>query len=178
MGDNITKKKLKILGTVIAILLCFPVHFIYGMFPNFITSIFFPVNESIWEHMKIFFTCIMISSVIQKIIMFKTNNDITNICFSNFIGAILSIPIFLLMFLPIYYFIGENFIVTIFLMIITIIIVEIISYKLMLKKDFKMENKTILFVIFVYVIFGLLTYFPPQYDLFIDSQRCFSLNNS
>lgn len=178
MGDIITKKKLKILGTIIAFLLCFPVHFIYDKFPNFITSIFFPINESIWEHMKIFFTCIMISSVIQKIVMFKLKEDLTNICFSNFIAAILSIPIFLLMFLPIYYFIGENFILTIFLMLITIIIVEIISYKIILMNDFKMENKTILLVIFVYIIFGVLTYCPLDCDLFVDTERCFYINNS
>lgn len=120
----------------------------------------------------------MMSSVIQKIIMFKLKKDITNICFSNFIAAILSMPIFLLMFLPIYYFIGENFILTIFLMLLTIIIVEIIAYKIMIKDDFKMENKTILFVIFVYVIFGILTYYPFDCDLFIDSERCFYINNS
>lgn len=163
-----SKKKLKIIGTLIAFLLCFPFHYVYKIFPTFLTSIFFPVNESIWEHMKILFTSIMVSSATQKIIMCLRKEDVTNICFSNFIGALSSIPIFLVMFLPIYYNFGENLIITISLMLISIIIAELISYSIMKKRDFKMENKVIILVIIVYIIFIILTYYPLKNDLFID----------
>lgn len=162
------KKKLKILGVVIAFVLCFPLHFLYDLMPNFITSIFLPVNESIAEHMKILFGSIMISSVIQKIIVIKKELNIKNICISNFTGAVLSIPIFLLIFVPIYKAIGENMPITIFLMFITIVISQIISYIIINSKNLKLENVTIFLVIIVYIIFGLLTYFPPENDLFMD----------
>lgn len=167
-----SKKKLKIIGTIIAFFLCFPFHYIYDIFPNLFTSIFFPVNESIWEHMKILFTSIMVSSVIQKLIMYFKKEDMTNICFSNFIAAISSIPIFLIIFLPIYYTFGENFPVTIFIMLISIIISQLIAYKILIKEDFKMENKTILLVILVYIIFTILTYKPLNIDIFVDSTQC------
>lgn len=162
------KKKLKILGVILAFILCFPLHFLYDLMPNFITSIFLPVNESIWEHMKILFGSIMISSVIQKIIVIKKDLDIKNICISNFTGAVLSIPIFLLIFVPIYNTIGENMPITIFLMFIVIAISQIISYIIINSKNLKLENVTIFLVIVVYIIFGLLTYFPPENDLFMD----------
>ena len=162
------KKKLKILGVVIAFVLCFPLHFLYDLMPNFITSIFLPVNESIAEHMKILFGSIMISSVIQKIIVIKKDFNIKNICISNFTGAVLSIPIFLLIFVPIYNTIGENMPITIFLMFITIVISQIISYIIINSKNLGLENVTIYLVIIVYIIFGLLTYFPPENDLFMD----------
>ena len=162
------KKKLKILGVLLAFILCFPLHFLYDLMPNFITSIFLPVNESIWEHMKILFGSIMISSVIQKIIVIKKDLDIKNICISNFTGAVLSIPIFLLIFVPIYNTIGENMPITIFLMFIVIAISQIISYIIINSKNLKLENVTIFLVIVVYIIFGLLTYFPPENDLFMD----------
>ena len=54
-------KKLKIIGIVLAFLLAFPLHFLYDTFPSFITSIITPVNESIWEHMKIIFGSILFS---------------------------------------------------------------------------------------------------------------------
>lgn len=162
------KKKLKILGVIIAFVLCFPLHFLYDLMPSFITSIFLPVNESIWEHMKMFFGSIMISSVIQKIIVIKKELNIKNICISNFTGAVLSIPIFLLIFVPIYNTIGENMPITIFLMFITIVISQIISYIIINSKNLKLENVTIFLVIIVYIIFGLLTYFPPENDLFMD----------
>ena len=151
------KKKLKILGIMLAFGICFPLHFLYDKFPSFITSIFAPVNESILEHMKILFGSIILSGVIQKVIILIKKEKINNICFSNFVAAISSIPIFLVMFLPIYSIIGENIIITIFIMLLTIIIAEFISYIIMNKKDFKLEKITIIFVIFVYVIFMLLT---------------------
>ena len=161
-------KKLKILGLFIAFVLCFPLHSLYDMFPNFISSIFLPVNESIWEHMKILFGSIMISSVIQKIIVIFKKLDYKNICFSNFLGAVASIPIFLVIFLPVYALIGENMIVTIIIMFIALAISEYIAYRAMLMDDFNLEKFTILFVLGVYVIFGLLTYFPLEFELFRD----------
>lgn len=162
------KKFLKILGVIIAFLLCFPLHFLYDKIPCFLTSIIAPVNESIFEHMKILFSSIILSGIIQKIIVIIRKEKINNICFSNFIGAISSIPIFLIMFSPIYISIGENLIITIILMLITIIISEIISYKIINKKDLKFENKTIFFVLIIYILFGIFTYFPLKNDFFKD----------
>ena len=130
---NLTKSK--VISTITIFALCFLFHFGYSFLPNGITAIFFPVNESIWEHMKILFGSIMFSSICQKLIMYFYKEDLTNICFSNFVGAILSIPIFLIMFLPMYYTIGENFPLTIFFMFLTIVICEIISYFIILYKE-------------------------------------------
>jgi len=163
-----SKKKLKILGVVLAFLLCFPLHFLYEKFPSFITSIFAPVNESIWEHMKILFGSILLSGVIQKIIAIKKKQNYNNICFSNFIGAISSILIFLIIFLPIYNIIGENFFITILIMLITIILSEIISYLVMNKDNLHLENVTIVLVIIVYIIFTILSYNPINAGIFID----------
>lgn len=165
------KKILKIISTIVAFGLCFPIHFLYDKFPNIITSIIAPVNESIWEHMKILFTSIIFTGILQKIYISKINkNNYNNICFSNFIGAILSIPIFLIMFLPTYNIIGENFIITIIIMLISIIISEYISYIIMNKEDLKLEKSTIFFVIITYTVFTLLTYFPPDKSIFVDSR--------
>lgn len=153
------KKKLKIIGGIIAFLLCFPLHFLYDVFPNFLTNILAPVNESIFEHMKILFGSIIFSGVIQKLIVKIKKVKINNVCFSNFIAALSSIPIFLIMFLPIYFILGETLIITIIIMLLAIIIAEIISYKIMNKRDYKLENVTIIWVILVYIIFLVLGYY-------------------
>lgn len=163
-----TKIKLKILCVVIAFLLCFPLHFIYEKMPNILISIIAPVNESIFEHMKMLFTSIILAGVIQKIIVKVKKLDINNVCFSNFVAATLSIPIFLSMFIPIYLYLGENLPITIFIMLLAIIMSEYISYLIMNMKDLKMENITIIFTIIVYLIFGVLTYNPPINELFRD----------
>ena len=161
-------KNLKILGVVLAFLLSFVFHFVYDLFPNFLTSIFFPVNESIFEHMKIIFGCILLSGVIQKIIVIKKELNYNNVCISNVIVAFLSIFIFLIMFIPIYSLIGENLPITLIIMLITYIISQILSIYIIKKEDMKKENFAILLVIIIYTIFGILTYYPPKNELFID----------
>ena len=122
--------------------------------------------------MKLLFGSLIVSGVIEKIITVYKKEDKKNICFSNFIGSILSKPLFLIMFLPLYNLCGENFILTIVLMLITIMISKYISYKLSQMKDFNMENKTIILLIVVYIIFGILTYKPLDNYLFIEVEKC------
>ena len=152
-------KKLKLIGLVVAFILPFPLHFLYELFPNFLTSIFAPVNESIFEH---------IAGITQKLIVKAKKLDINNVCFSNFLAAISSIPIFLVMFLPYYYFVGESLIITIIIMFIAIFLAELISYKIMQLPKFKMENITILSAIITYIIFTIFTYHPLENAFFID----------
>lgn len=162
-------KKLKTLGIIMAFLFCFPLHFLYDKIPNFITSIVSPVNESIWEHMKILFGSILLSGVIQKIIVKVKHLSYKNVCISNIIASISSIPIFLIIYLPIYNLIGEKLLITIFLMLITIIISQVITiYIINIKKDLKMENMAILFAIIIYFLFTYLTYNPIKCKLFKD----------
>lgn len=161
-------KKLKLIGIIIAFLLAFPLHFLYDKAPCFLTSIIAPVNESIFEHMKIIFGSILISGVIQKIIVKIKHLPYKNICISNIISGVLSIFIFLIIYLPIYNIIKENFIITILIMLITFIISQIITIYIVNKKDMKLENVAIILFIIIYTLFGLLTYFPINNYLFID----------
>ena len=161
-------KKLKILGVIIAFLIAFPLHFLYDKFPSLLTSIIAPVNESIFEHMKIIFGSILFSGIIQKIIVIKKDLKYNNICISNVISGLLSIFIFLAIFLPVYTIIGENFVVTIIIMFITFIISQLITIYIINKKNMKLENVAIILTILVYIIFGVLTYFPINNFLFTD----------
>lgn len=161
-------KYLKLIGVIIAFLLCFLLHFLYDLAPCFITSVIAPVNESIAEHMKILFGSILVSGVIQKIIVKIKHLPYKNICISNVVSAFLSIPIFLVIYLPIYNSIGEYLPLTIFLMLLVIIISQIITIIIINKKDLKMENLAIILVIIIYIAFAILTYFPPQNELFLD----------
>ncbi len=161
-------KTLKIIGVILAFIFAFPIHFLYDKAPSFLTSIIFPVNESIWEHMKIIFGSILFSGAIQKIIIKIKHLPYKNICISNVVSALSSIFIFLLIYLPIYYSLGEYLPLTIFLMLITFIISQIITLFIIKLKDLYLENFAIFLVIIIYLIFGLLTYYPPSNNLFLD----------
>lgn len=49
------EKKQLLLAFVLAALAGAGLHFVYGLCPNGVTALFSPVNESIWEHVKILF---------------------------------------------------------------------------------------------------------------------------
>ena len=159
-------KKLKIIGVILAFIIAFPLHFLYDIFPCFLISIIAPVNESIWEHMKIIFGSIILSGIIQSIIIKKRKIKYNNFYFSNYISAILAIIIFLIIYLPIYYLIGEHIILTLLLMLSTFIIAEYISIKIIQKHDYKQNRNTIIYILLTYILFGLLTYFPPHLNIF------------
>ena len=165
-------KNLKYIIFIITFGLAFLCHFMYEWFPNLLTSIFFPVNESIWEHMKMLYTSILLGGALEYVIIRKYNIKSNNILLANFLKAIISIPIFLILYLPLYYIIGENIILNIGVMVITLVIVEFISYCLLTKNITTFENLIILLLIIVsYVIFGILTYYPPKKELFYDKKE-------
>ena len=162
-------KKMIIVNSILTFLLCFLSHFIYSWFPNIITSLFFPVNESIWEHMKMLYTTFLIYGIIEYFIMKKFNILHNNFLLATFTKSIVSIPIYLIIFLPLYNIFGENMFISISVMLLTIILVNLIGYKILQLDEFKYQQKvSVLFIIIVYIITGYLTYNPPKTELFYD----------
>lgn len=165
-------KKLKFITFLITFCLTFLCHFMYDWFPNTFTSIFFPVNESIWEHMKMLFTSILIGGLIEYIIIKKQNLEFNNILLILFLKSLVSIPIFLLFYLPLYYTFGENMIISIAIMTIVLISMEIFSFYLWHINEIKYQGViSIILIILSYIIFGLLTYYPPKTELFYDKTK-------
>ena len=163
-------KTIKLIAIINIFLISFPAHFLYDKIPNTLISIFFPVNESIFEHMKIIFTSTLVYALIDytllKINKINYNNFLFQLSFTSFI----SMPIFLLIYLPIHFIVGENLILTLIILLITYIISQIISYYILTSKSKPLLNIiSIPFIIIIYSIFTYLTYKPPQNYFFLDS---------
>lgn len=171
-------KNIKIITCILTISLTFLTHYIYSWFPNIFTSIFFPVNESIWEHMKMMYTTILIGEFITYFTIKHFKIIVNNLLLSISIKAFLSIPIFLIIYLPIYYTIGENMLINIIVMIISLIIVEIISYYFLTLSHIKYSNiLSIIFIIVCYIILSITTFYPLKNDLFYDPKNhCYGIN--
>lgn len=164
-----TLKRLKVIDVFIIFALCFLTHFIYSWFPNTLFSIFFPVNESIWEHMKMLFSAIIIFSVVDFILLKVFEIEYRNFITSIFLSAVLSIIIFLAIYLPLYYFIGENMVLNLTVLFVSIVFSQAVSYFVLESKDYGLLNYVSLIgIIFSYIVFGILTYYPPTEDLFYD----------
>ena len=160
-------KKIKIISVFTVFILCTITHFLYDLLPNPIFSIFFPVNESIWEHMKMLYTSFLLNGIIEYFLIKKYNIKVNNFLFNTYLISIISIILYLTMYLPFYYTIGNNKIVIFTALILDIIICEIISYFLLKKEEIKNMNfLTIILIILSYIIFTILTYYPLDFSIF------------
>ena len=164
-------KKLKIINVVIFFALSFLWHFVYDLIPNFVTAIFFPVNESIWEHMKIIFGVIIFGSLISLILMQKFKIKYNNFYVEIIIIAILGVIFYLAIFIPLYNIFGENMFISIGLMLITYIVMEFIGYKILLLDELDIKILPIILIVLCYILFALLTFYPPHYSIFFDETK-------
>ena len=166
-----TLKKIKIINVVIFFLLSFLWHFMYDWLPCFFTSIFFPVNESIWEHLKIIFGVIIFGSLISLILMNKFKIKHNNFYVEIIIKAIIGVIFYLLLFIPLYKLIGENMFISISLMFITYVFVEFVGYKILNLDELNINIMPVILIVLCYILFGLLTYFPRHNYLFFDEVK-------
>ncbi len=161
---------LNIIGTLFIFLIGFVLHNLYEWFPNFLTSIIVPVNESIFEHVKMIFTSYVIWIIIKYLIYRKYNLIENSFFFKEFFTTVLGILLFLTFFLPIYSKFGENLMITLTIYFITITISQIINYFLKIKKESKILNIIgIISIIATYVIFTYLKYNPLINNFFLDT---------
>ena len=153
-------KKNKIVMVIFLFLLSFLWHFVYDWFPSVVTSLFFPVNESIWEHMKIIYFVILIGSIIEK-----NKNYYLRLLVKPVVGVLF----YLIVFIPLYLIFGESFIISVLLMLITYIVVELLDIKLNSIEELRIVVLPIVIIILIIIFFILLTYYPPHNFLFFDS---------
>ena len=165
-------RKIKIIGVLVIFLLSFLSHFMYEWIPNTLFSLIFPVNESIWEHMKLLVTPVLIFSLIEYIIYKKKDINFNNFILSYSISMLIGIIIYLMLYLPIHYLLGHSSIFAIILLFIVFILIEIISYYIVRYKEVRYLKFIGLGIILVmYIIFGYLTYYPFECDLFYDTSK-------
>lgn len=166
-------KKFKLLSVFIIFLLSFITHNIYDWIPNIITSFFFPVNESIFEHMKMILTTYLIYSIIEYIYLKKKNIKTLNIKSNLLLSITFNIIIFLIIYLPYYNIFGHNLISTLIIYFISILLTQLLSLKLLSSnKELFFFNKYAFVIIIIYILsFIYLTYYPLDNYIFIDKTK-------
>ena len=155
--------KKNIFMIIFLFLLSFLWHFMYDWFPSVLTSIFFPVNESIWEHMKIIFYCLLIGSVLEK----KGNNYYLNILVKPLVGVLF----YLIIFIPLYLIFGESMVISLSLMLFTYIIMELLGIKISKQEELNIKVLPIIIIVLISILFSILTFYPLHNFLFFDSVK-------
>ena len=162
-------KKYLTINIFIIFAITFLSHFAYDIFKTNIFAIFFPVNESIFEHMKMIYTSFLISGIIQYFIFKKSNISYNNFFTNLLVTSLSSIVSFLIIWLPIYYRIGENMAITIIILFISICISQVIAFYILNSNNSKIINYlSLLLIISISIVFAYFTYNPLINDFFFD----------
>ncbi len=164
------KWKYILISSILIFLLNFPAHFLWEWIPNDFIGIFFPTNESIFQHMKMIFTCFFLFYFILFIV--RKRFSLENIFFTNLISSISCIVIFLVIYIPTYFRCGEHMAFTLILLFFSILIGQITSYS-HLKKE-KNKNLEIISLLLIFILFGIggyLTYHPINHYFFWDPEH-------
>ena len=121
--------------------------------------------------MKIIFGVIIFGSLISLILMQKFKIKYNNFYVEIIIKAILGVIFYLAIFIPLYNIFGENMFISITLMLITYIVMEFIGYKILLLDELNIKILPIILIILCYILFALLTFYPPHYSIFFDETK-------
>ena len=157
----------EIISTLFIIFLGFLFHFIYEWSNNnVLISIFSPVNESIWEHLKLLFFPTLITIIIGSFI-FK--HEYKNYLCNKTCGLIIGMFFIVVFFYTYSGIIGRNIaLIDISSFIVATLITEIYSYRNILNnKECNKYLATISLIIFIF-LFILFTYKTPLIGLFKD----------
>lgn len=165
-------KKLNIIRVFSIFLLSVISHFIYEFIPIKLFSIFFPVNESIIEHMKLIITPTLIYSILEYFYYKNKNIKDNNFILSYALSSILGIFIYLLIYIPVDRMIDYNTFFAIGLLFVVFIIIIIIKNIINKQNSIKYQSLIgIVLIIITYITFAYFTYNPIKNHLFYDKQE-------
>ncbi len=163
-------KLLVIINTITIFLSMFLFSFVYEKFPNFLTASIFPVNESLFEHLKLIYVTMIIISIIVYFIFKARDIKINNYFSGLLLTTILNIGLYFVIFLPIYNRFGENIIFTMGLYLVILIITEYVFYLIMNLKQREIYNYISLILIpIIWLSLVYFTFNPRHNDFFYDT---------
>ena len=150
-----------VLGTIL--------HFTYELSnQNVIVGTFSAVNESTWEHLKLLFFPMLITTIIGYFYL-KPKEEYENFLCAKTIGILVSLAFVVVFFYTYIGIIGKNFaILDIGSFFVGVFVGEYVAYKLIkkivgCKKDLAIIILTLLFICFI-----VFTYNPPLIGIFED----------
>ena len=159
--------KFQIFSTLFVIILGTILHFTYTWSKtNLLVGLFSAVNESTWEHLKLLFFPMLITTIIGYSV-FKVT--FPNFLCSKTIGIIIAMLFTVIFFYTYTGIIGTNYaFLNILTFIASVIIGEYISYMLIINNFTFNKILCISILIILTALFFIFTFHPPKINLFKD----------
>ena len=165
--DNAKIRNYQIASAIFACIAGTLLHFTYKFFgENNFVALFSAVNESVWEHLKLLFFPMLLTTIIGY---FYIGKNVPNFLCSKLIGIIISMLFIIIFFYTYTGIIGKSIVfIDIASFFVAVILGEYLSYKLMIN-NFECNNILATIILSVILIgFIIFTYFTPKIEIFRD----------
>ncbi len=157
----------QIISIIFACILGTLLHFTYKFFgENIFASWFSAINESVWEHLKLLFFPMLLTTIIGY---FYLGKNVPNFLCSKVLGTLISMLFIIIFFYTYTGIIGKSILfIDISSFFVAVILGEFLSYKLMIS-NFKCNN-IIAIITFTIILlcFIVFTYCTPNIEIFRD----------
>lgn len=165
--DKTKIKNYQIISAIFVCILGTLLHFTYELSgENIFVASFSAVNESVWEHLKLLFFPMLLSTIIGY---FYIGKNTPNFLCSKTLGIITAMSFIIIFFYTYTGIIGRSIVfIDIASFFIAVILGEYLAYKL-ITNNFKCNNiVSIITLIVILICFILFTYFTPKIGIFKD----------
>ncbi len=165
--DNTKIRSYQILSAIFVCIVGTLLHFTYKFFGenSFVTS-FSAVNESVWEHLKLLFFPLLLTTIIGY---FYIGKNVPNFLCSKTLGIITAMLFIVIFFYTYTGIIGKSILfIDIASFFVAVILGEYLAYKLMIS-NFECNNIIAIIILSAILIgFIVFTYFTPKIEIFRD----------
>lgn len=166
---NKTRKKSAIIGIIFIFAFGTLAHFLYNISGNLsIVGAIAPVNESVWEHLKLILLPTFIYGIYEYI---KLDGNRKNFFTAKAAQIISGMIIIVAIFYSYTAFTGHSILlIDILTFLVAVILGELISYRIITSAELPktVEYISIIVIISIIIIFILYTFNPPHTEIFKD----------
>lgn len=157
--------KFELISTIFIMISGVILHFVYEWSGNNVfIEIISPVNESVWEHLKLLFFPITITLLVGY---FYIGKNYENYICAKTLGIIFSMIFTVITFYTYVGVLGTNIdFINIALFFISVILGQYISYKNISLKKACDKKRAIIILVFIFFLFIIFTFYPPSIGLF------------
>ncbi len=160
----------ELIGALFIIIFGALLHFTFEWSGNNpLVAVFSAVNESVWEHLKMVFWPTLIFALIA---FWPLRGKANNFVFAKTAEVYLMIALIPAIFYTYTAFISENVIIDIGSFMVVVVIGQLFSYKLLTTRQFSrwVTWVSLSFFALLTVLFVVFTFYPPQIQLFLDTE--------
>ena len=159
-------KKSYICGCIFTIIIGAILHFTFAWSnENFFVALFSPVNESVWEHLKLLFFPYILYMIIE---FFINEKEVSYYLTAKTIGLFSGMLFLPILFYTYTYLLGDNYLILdIITFMLSVIISYVISYYIHKNQVCNLTIISLLSFIFLFFLIDYYTFHPPSLKIFL-----------